>query len=298
MKVNDKVHKQAYKQAHKQACMVKATYHKAADHKAADHKATDQKAAGVHTLYRHQAGATLIMTLVVLLIISIVAVMSVRRSSADLAISTAAQVQNVLFQSAEIGMSLLEDEARTGKISDSGNIIPYLKMPGTANDRIGNEVTFCVRPRENRFFNNAKVSEKSANGGHVGGLANGYCDPSALGGEDYISARKTTMLQLTVEKRKPRTKGEVFSLENDRATFGGAPIEGNKERFKPVAFKVTSTAVLPAFAKDMGNVKDCMKKSAKAGTEKDEFTDACLQNEEAPQVVTEQGYIFRVFDGL
>lgn len=265
--------------------------------------ATYHKSAGVyagakHASHKSQVGATLIMTLVVLLIVSIVAVMSFRRSSTDLSISTSAQVKNVLFQSSEIGMSLLENEARTGKISDSGNIIPYLRMPGTANDRIGNEVTFCVRPRDSKFFNNAKVSEKSAFGGHVGGLANGYCDPSASGGKDYISARKTTMLQLTVEKRKPRTKGEVFSLENDRATFGGAPIEGNKERFKPVEFKVTSTAVLPAFAKDMDDVKDCMKKSAKAGTDDDKFTDACLQDEEAPLTVTEQGYIFRVFDGL
>lgn len=267
-----------------QASKVKATYHK--------------RAGAKHASYKSQAGATLVMTLVVLLIVSIVAVMSFRRSSTDLSISTSAQVKSVLFQSAEIGMSLLENEARTGKINNSGNIIPYLKMPGTANDRIGNEITFCVRPRDSKFFSNAKISEKSALGGHVGGLANGYCDPSASGGKDYISARKTTMLQMTVEKRKPRTKGEVFSLENDRATFGGAPIEGNKERFKPVEFKVTSTAVLPAFAKDMGDVKDCMKKSAKAGTDKDKFTDACLQDEAAPLTVTEQGYIFRVFDGL
>lgn len=250
----------------------------------------------------YQSGATLLVTLVALLIISIIAVIAFKQSSTDLNISTSSQVNKVVFQSSELGMSMLEQQARQDKLNQDGNLIPHLRMPGTSNDRIGNEITFCIRPRKNEFFNNAKISEKSVNGGHVG-LNNGYCNPNASS-DDYTSDRKTTVLQMTIEKRKPGAGGEVFELENDRSTLGGTQIGGGGGTpFVPVEFKATSTAVLPAFsATSLSVVSACLKKSAKqppsSGTTVNDFVEGCMRTQSVPQKTTEQGYVYRVFSGL
>lgn len=240
-----------------------------------------------------QAGATLIVTLMVVLIVSFIAVIAFRKSNTDLTVSTTAQVENVIFQASDMGMSMLEDQARNNIMGTS--IIPYLNTKGTSNGRIGNEITLCVKPKDSTFFSTSKISEKSAFGGTVGSLENGYCDPTQ---NNFISDRKVTMVQMTIEKRKPQIKGEVLSLENKLSSLGGAPIEGVDTYLKPTAFRVTSTAVLPAFSSaSLDDIKDCMELKAKEGAD-DTYTNHCLTAKKVPLKTTDQGYVYRVLEGL
>lgn len=126
------------------------------------------------SMQHFEKGATLVVTLMILILVSLIGVTAVKRSNSDLSISTGTQVNNVLFQSSDMAMYKLEGEARSNKVEQADNVIGFLRTFNKGKE----EVTFCIRPRELKFFNTSKISRRVDDStGFATGLGNGYCDP-------------------------------------------------------------------------------------------------------------------------
>lgn len=255
-------------------------------------------------LYVHERGATLIVVLLVLVVISVLGTMAVRQSSIDLSIATASQVDKVLFSAADAGYAKFELDAQ--RTDGKTKAIDYIV--NAASDKTGKEVVFCMRPRQSQFLDITKVTEKTVDG--TATLEDkGYCEPARS--EDYVAARQVNMTQITMKKADlSAINGEVLGLEF-RLTSNPGVAGANPDRKQPCpgcvmdAIDTTTTSVMPSFidktkhgalgATGTTTISGCMKQLAKAkGTVTS--TSQCLQELGAPYQTHDQLYEYRSED--
>ena len=260
-------------------------------------------------MYRSQTGATLIVVLIVLLLITSVSIFAVRQSSTDLRIATNDQVETLLLNSADSAHSHLEQAVdSSGNVAEYNQLISasgvfgyFMNAAGEVNR--GDQVVLCYNPRQDNLFRLTNASVLTPNGGSkiVGGSsANGYCNVKVS--DDYTSARNTAMTQLMVTRpQSSNTPSKAFE-----GVTKGRDINADDPISSEPLFDIHASSVVPAMAKaEDDDMNDCFKKpSTQASRFKyydqyddgndiqtpfDETLSGCMQQEGAPaKVVVEQ----------
>ena len=181
---------------------------------------------------KSQQGATLIMVLFTLVLITIIGAYAVKQSASDIGVTTSSQIKELLFQSSELSLAKIEQDSIEGDISLlPSNFRGYVYADGMEN----REVIFCLRPRQG-----------------------GFCDPAK--DADYVNARQTAVTQVYANKLiGAECAGEVFGCELDRTKSGDVEISGsNRSSFDNDYIEVESISLIPAFANETQDAANCL----------------------------------------
>lgn len=202
-----------------------------------------------------QSGSTMIVVMLVLLLTTIVGVMSIRTAMTTLNISANAQVGQLSSQTADtpINQIFIEDVIKQTNLS---SIIGKALKDNEVEP--GNEYVFCYRPKSTiKFGSVMSMAVQHLEGGGtlklVDGSVDNYCDLS----EDYGSARKGVVTQIAIKIPTDSTSLPPLALlaRSTNVSGGQNMPEGVTEQKR---IRVTTTAVMPAFAKDVSVAQKCM----------------------------------------
>lgn len=209
------------------------------------------------TIPNYQAGATLLVVLLFLVLIMLAGVIAVRQSTTNLKTATADQINTLLLQAADSGHQKLEamlngksSNESYQEITSASGAIGYFLL---SSDNNNNEFIYCYNPREKKYLaKNATIL--TSTGGYWSNLNYGYCDYTDA--NSYISARQTAMTQMSVTVLKPDINAEPFS----HFTIGKEVENRTSQKFK---FNVKALSALPAYAepKDASG-NNCFAKSS------------------------------------
>lgn len=238
-----------------------------------------------------QSGATLIIVLFMLILIMIIGAIAIRGSVTDLKVSTAAQVNKLLFQSNDAAFMKVEKEDRILGARAGG--ADTLKIYMTSPKRLGHEVSFCVRPRQDKLFSIFEISELNADGNLLSGYNNGYCDPSNK--DDYVSEGRV-MTQMTFVRPIVVNTDKVFHQEVE-GTFSNdfkKPETTGVGAAECAEFVGYVTSVIPSLAPSgvtETQIADCLKKPRIPQVSTDPTVDSCLAGLGVPYQTQQQVYV-------
>lgn len=148
---------------------------------------------------RSQRGATLIVVLVVMLLITIIGTLAIRQSLVSLNIATNGQAQQLMLQSSDAAIFQAENPAQLARYGYSDSLLGY----PSKTENIGKEIVFCYRGAQSSFFDFSKISvmqwvegATAPDGTSLG--TQGYC---SVGSEtnNFVSARQAVMTQVTIQ---------------------------------------------------------------------------------------------------
>ena len=249
------------------------------------------------TSLHHQSGAVLIVVLLTLILIILVGTIAVKRSTTDLKVATADQVNKLLFQANDAALMKVEKEDRI--LSDRRESVDTLKGYMSSAQREGHEVSFCVRPRSTKLFSILEISERNENNGLLSSNNNGYCNPDES--DDYVSEGRV-MTQMTFERPVATdTAANVFgkevvgTLSNDLET----PETAGNTNIECTTFIGYVTSVMPALSQaplgdasssesDRTSIASCLKQPR---TGSPDTVDSCLTALGVPFETQRQTYL-------
>lgn len=209
----------------------------------------------------NQHGATLIVTLMVVLVVTIIGVLAIRIAMTTLNISTNAQLNQFLSQTADTPINQVYTSDLSTMVDLSGAIGYALE-----DNKIepGNEYIFCYRPTSSEKFGasfnvttlrppgkNAAANTKAtvAYGG-----ASGFCDLT----KDFGSKREAVVTQVAV--KIPNATLEDLPpgamLARGTTLSGGTILPKNLVEQQRV--RVTTTAIVPMYANDVDAAQACI----------------------------------------
>ena len=170
----------------------------------------------------YQRGATLIVVLILLLVVTILGTLAIRQGITSLNIATNSQVQSLVLQNSDSTLFNIENPAQLGQYAAGSGFIGYLKSP----DNKFKEVVFCYRGSATQFFDVNRFSViywesgTSPKNDELG--TDGYCNPATTGATgDFASARDAVLTQVSVrltEGTQQAFDNAVNGTANDPAT--------------------------------------------------------------------------------
>lgn len=196
---------------------------------------------------QRQRGATLVVTLVILVVITIVGVAALRGSSLNLAIATNSQIRAATFQAAQEGIRLIERTTNQNMgqaMSANGIIMSAVNAPGSVQ-------LHCLSR------------------GSATGLRAGTCDIESA--TDYLTNRQATIVQASIVVPKgDNGQAKTYQMEGEGM--------GEQGSIKPWQVNMYSTAIMPALgAASSPDIKTCLAVSPDSGVGAPNMTQ-CLSN--------------------
>lgn len=194
----------------------------------------------------NEKGSTLLVVLFLLLIIMVVGTYAIKTGMYSLRISTNAQINELLTQSADTPLN------KYLNTSDLNSLMSYSTAIGAAIDekQPNREFIFCYKPTVNRIFGSildtsvitAKDDSKGAK--LVDSGTNGFCNIA----QDFGSARQAVVTQvaITIPREKDDTKEAGSHLVRGTNLSSGSGLP--KNLISKQSVRVTTTAFLPAYA--------------------------------------------------
>lgn len=242
-----------------------------------------------------QSGSALLVTLFVLLLIAMVSVMAIRRGSSDLKMSTAAQVDKLVFQANDFAINKFEKEGATSNFGRIDNVMGYLLL--SDEDPVGREVTFCIKQSNNRFFNVAAITERNITNGYIKNKNTGFCDATSDG---FTSKRKVMMTQMTLAEKQVDRNAEKLRYEYDKTNIPGRRQDGKDDELRPKYVEVKTNALIPAYSINTSpsEIKTCMQNrssqvSSPLVTSAPVLVKECLDNKGVMNNEQTQEYYYR-----
>ncbi|ESK38317.1 hypothetical protein P256_01850 [Acinetobacter nectaris CIP 110549] len=203
---------------------------------------------------RFQRGATLIVVLIVLLLITIIGVYAVRQSLTGLNIATSSQAQQALFQSSDVPLYKFSNGGIANSITSSRSLLGYAKQNS------GSEVVFCYRSGQQAGTALPTVPTPNNTSLIVGGVAqttNGFCDANNL-------SSRSQLTQVTIVARPIANVAQPFSTYikgTDTASIGDG-----QSALEAVQFRVYVTSVLPALSTaSAASINVCLQQPSNSG---------------------------------
>lgn len=203
-----------------------------------------------------QKGATLIVVLILLVIITVIGTMAIRQSMVSLNVATNAQVQQLLVQNSDAALSRIEEQKFVDRNLAKDGMFGYLKGVNNKNK----ELVFCYRAdqEKNNFFQLARASivewvsgEATPKNSALGN--NGFCRISDDNASNFFtSGRKVVMTQVAVK---------YSSIPNDKPfqhSIRGTDTKSAKiEETEKV--NIYSVSLMPGLSStSAGNINDCL----------------------------------------
>lgn len=199
-----------------------------------------------NNLMKNQQGATLIVVLMILLMVTIVGVLAIRVALTSLNISTNSQISQLNFQASDTPTNwMMQKDAAT--LASFSNIIGAALNESETNP--GAEYIFCFKPTSTTVqFGQAKdatlIKAGSGNTATVetGGIS-GFCDLTA----DFGSSRQAVITQVAVTVPTNADTGTPGSyLPRGTNLTIGSSLPSTMTSIKRV--RMTATSMLPAYS--------------------------------------------------
>lgn len=196
-------------------------------------------------IIKHQQGATLIVVLMILLMVTIVGVLAIRVALTSLNISTNSQIGQLLMQSSD---SPLNQFTKTdlSTVVNLSNVIGAALQESEANP--GAEYIFCYKPTSTQAYGatiySSVIQAGSGNAATlVDGGTRGFCSLTS----DFGSSRQAVVTQVAVTIPTTNdinaTPGAYLGRGTNLSLGAGIP----RNLVSQQRIRVTSTAILPAY---------------------------------------------------
>lgn len=235
------------------------------------------------TYGRQEQGAALMAVLLILVLILIVGMIALRKSSTDLRVATADQMDNVLLQSSESANQKLEaivNGPTTGSQStlyknivlSSSGAFGYF-IASNDNHNRGDEFVYCYNTNNNYLRSQATIFRQ---GGRMGGT-DGFCEKN--GDYTYATDRETVVTQMSIVL--PDLSGE--GNEDGRGFSHKVTPEGELKK-ESYEFDVYASSAIPSY----GNPDGCFAKSSVPSANTPSPLLDCLNKAETPHKVIYQ----------
>lgn len=214
----------------------------------------------------HEQGATLIVVLILLVLISIIGLYAIRYSILTLKLATNAQVQTLLMQTSDVALSRLEKNFNDNEASNlAGTPVGQVLLDGNQ----GKELQFCFKPtevdssntlknnlffdlREFRIIERASAATNVAKATAESGNIDAVCNPATM----FSISRKALVTQVAVvSPDDPAVEMGRFDLAAKNTDLKDATnIETKRVR-------VTVTSFAPALASSVSidDMNTCLK---------------------------------------
>jgi len=247
---------------------------------------------------KSQQGVTLIVVLLFLMLITLVGIMAVKRSTTDLKVATADQVDTFLLNSSDSANKRIEKifdndtdkDYKDAVIKGSGMFGYYLSEAGSANR--DDQYIFCYNPRLASFAQLSQARIVKPNGGAVMTTSSGYCDISES--NSYASARSNVLTQVNIT----RASKAVVGQGNFKSVTQGSGIQANEPSNESAVFNIRSTSILPSISNaSKSQINDCLKKPIDPSDGTTKSLDECMKDEGiATKTLVQQAYVKNVVD--
>lgn len=251
-----------------------------------------------HLLQHQQRGATLIVVLIMLLVITIVGVFAIRVAMTSLNIATNSQISQLLLQTGDTPTNILLNQSNyknlTSVVSVVGKAISDQKEPL----RYGREYIFCYKPTSALQVNSildmsvlipptaTAVDDTKASIDTTETNRSGFCNLE----QDFGSAREAVVTQVAVKYITETDPNLAPGADLDRGT--DASKDSNIQQGKVDGrVRITTTAILPNYSRaNLRDVqKDCIGNADSVGYINDN-TDVGLQTKKTmADCLTEYG---------
>lgn len=204
----------------------------------------------------HQRGATLIVVLIILLLVTIVGTIAIRSSLLGLRISTNNQINNLLVGNSDAAIFNIEtpNAERLAYNFTAAGVYHYLTQPDNKTD----ELVFCYKANNANFFEYAQASAVEANGGTTKLGVNGFCKA-----DSFSTGRSAILSQVYLRLANGIDNGvEPFSGKSTGTSIGIA--SQSEKAIVDIGLIATVVSVLPNFSSATNSqVEECFKKSAR-----------------------------------
>lgn len=248
---------------------------------------------------KSQEGVTLIVVLLFLMLITLVGIIAVKRSTTDLKVATADQVDTFLLNSSDSANKRIEkifdndtdQDYKDAVIKGSGMFGYYLSEIGSTNR--DDQYVFCYNPRLASFAQLSQASIVKPNGSLVMTSSSGYCDISKS--ESYASARSNVVTQVNIT----RPSRAVVGQGGFKSVTQGSGIQANKPANESAVFDIRSTSILPSISNaSKSQINNCLKKPiAPNDGGNTKSMDECMKDEGvAAKTLVQQAYVKNVID--
>lgn len=248
---------------------------------------------------KSQEGVTLIVVLLFLLLITLVGIMAVKRSTTDLRVATADQIDTFLLNSSDSANKRIEKVFDNDTDQDYINAVMegtgmfgyYLSQAGSGNR--DDQYIFCYNPRLDSFAKLGYASIVKPNGGTVMTSDSGYCDISNT--NSYSSARSNSVTQINITRPSTATVGQG----DFKSVTQGSGVQAGETSNESAVFNIRSTSILPSLSSaSKQKINDCLKKPIApndGGSTKS--LDECMKDEGvATKTLVQQAYVKNVVD--
>ncbi|ENV85678.1 PilX N-terminal domain-containing pilus assembly protein [Acinetobacter radioresistens] len=214
-----------------------------------------------------QRGATLIVVMLVLLMVTIVGVLAIRTAMTSLNIATNAQVGQLLNQTADSPINQIYMSDLSKMMDLSGAI--GLALADSKVDP-GKEYVFCYKPLAAEKFasslNMISLRIKSDKTVEVSdGSTLAFCDLT----KDFGSKREAVVTQVAVKIPTDISPNMAPGALLGRGTNLSEGTIMPRNMVEQQRIRVTTTAVMPAFSADISKANNCMKENINDNTDAD-----------------------------
>ena len=246
-----------------------------------------QQGVSINVAYRNsERGATLIVVLLFLILITLAGAIAVRQSNTDLKLATSDQINTILLQSSDSANQKIESMVNGKTTSnDYKDVVSSAGVFGhfiLDKNNTSNEFIYCFNPRTKRYLAaNATiktpptVGPPATAGGYWAGLNKGTCNYNKP--EDYTSARQTVMTQMSVTVAPNDPNAEAFG----DVVLGKEIEDRTSQKYR---FDIRATSVLPAYNEPTDAEGSCLAKTSiktNVQTGKDTLSD-CMKKATTP----------------
>ena len=220
----------------------------------------------LNSFERSQTGATLIVVLVMLVLLTLVGLWAIRGSITALKISTNAQVVSLLKQTSDSVFFTLEnktdDELTFTNMRIGDGMLNYTLRP----ENKGKELVFCIRGETVDNFAGSRIASviywqsSTINNSEMG--KNGFCQVNRIG--DFLSGRNAVITQVSVRAAEGDRDWEHYMEGDDKETSKSTGIQ------KVV---ITATSLIPKLSNSSDDeINTCL-------SEYTSFRDRVVQND-------------------
>ncbi|MEG0482778.1 MAG: pilus assembly protein PilX [Acinetobacter sp.] len=195
----------------------------------------------------HQKGATLVMVLVILVLITFLGTIAIRSSLVGLKISTNSQVRSLLLENSNSALFNIEDPKQITRQLARDGMFSYFSAADNSDD----ELIFCYKAKESKFFtlNNASVISLDGSTTKLG--VPGFCKVG-----QFATGRPAVQSQIYVKKNKD-TSTPLSALP-----VGTSAGQSNVPQAM-YNISVTVISILPSFAGASDSaIEGCFKKTS------------------------------------
>lgn len=225
-----------------------------------------------------QAGATLIVVLIILILVTIVGTWAVKSSILGLKISTNSQAGSLLLENSNSALFNIEDPNQIARQLALDGMFSYFNSSANQND----ELVFCYRPSAMiNFYSSDKVSVIAQDGSTTKKGVTGFCN-----GKEFSSARSAVQAQIYIRKNKEEN-ASPFSTVPPGTSLGQSEV--------PVValnIGVTVISILPSFATASNSeIAGCFHKTSIKKDEDTETVEECFEDLGIPYNLQHADYI-------